>query len=363
MKRLRGWWLLAALLLALPLLFPGNYYVTVVGAAAGLHAILAVGLNLLMGYAGQISLGHAAFFGLGAYASAILTTRYGWSPWPALGLGLVLTGLVAYVIARPVLRLKGHYLAMATLGFGIIIHILLVQTGDLTGGPDGIGGIPPLSLFGWVIDTDERWYVFIAAALLLVVLLALNLIDSRTGRALRALHGSEVAAAMMGIDTTAAKTAVFVLAALTAGLAGSLFAHQQAFVSPDSFNFFVSIELVTMVVLGGIASTWGAILGAVILTLLPELLVVFEDYEVLIFGAILMLIMIFLPQGIVGGLADLWARRRGTARPAPPPASPPAPPGIGPTPGDLAPAPGPARTPAPARAPTPAADRVSQDAA
>jgi len=363
MKRLRSWWLLAALLLALPLLFPGNYYVTVVGAAAGLHAILAVGLNLLMGYAGQISLGHAAFFGLGAYASAILTTRYGWSPWPALGLGLVLTGLVAYVIARPVLRLKGHYLAMATLGFGIIIHILLVQTGDLTGGPDGIGGIPPLSLFGWVIDTDERWYVFIAAALLLVVLLALNLIDSRTGRALRALHGSEVAAAMMGIDTTAAKTAVFVLAALTAGLAGSLFAHQQAFVSPDSFNFFVSIELVTMVVLGGIASTWGAILGAVILTLLPELLVVFEDYEVLIFGAILMLIMIFLPQGIVGGLADLWARRRGTARPAPPPASPPAPPGIGPTPGDLAPAPGPARTPAPARAPTPAADRVSQDAA
>jgi branched-chain amino acid transport system permease protein len=310
MKRLRGWWLLAAVLAALPLIFPGNYYVIVVGASAGLFAILAVGLNLLMGYAGQISLGHAAFFGLGAYASAILTSRHGWNPWLALGAGLVVTGLIAYLIARPVLRLKGHYLAMATLGFGIIVHILLVQTGGLTGGPDGIGGIPPLSLFGWAIDTDERWYGVIAAALLLVVLLALNLMDSRTGRALRALHGSEVAAGLMGIDTAAAKTSVFVLAALTAGLAGSLFAHQQAFVSPDSFNFFVSIELVTMVVLGGMASTYGAILGALILTFLPELLVVFEDYEVLIFGAILMLIMIFLPQGIVGGLQDLWLAGR-----------------------------------------------------
>jgi branched-chain amino acid transport system permease protein len=310
MKRLRGWWWLAAFLCALPLVFPGNYYVNVVGVAAALHAILAVGLNLLMGYAGQISLGHAAFFGLGAYSSAILTTRYGWPPWPAMGAGLVLTGLTAYVIARPILRLKGHYLAMATLGFGIIVHILLVQTGALTGGPDGIGEIPPLVLFGWAIDTDARWYWVMAVTLLLVVLLALNLMDSRTGRALRALHGSEVAAGMMGIDTAAAKTAVFVLAALTAGLAGSLFAHQQAFVSPDSFNFFVSIELVTMVVLGGMASTWGAILGAVILTFLPELLVVFEDYEVLIFGAILMLTMIFLPQGIAGGVRDLWPWRR-----------------------------------------------------
>jgi branched-chain amino acid transport system permease protein len=311
MKRLRGWWLLAVLLAALPLIFPGNYYINVVGSSAGLFAILAVGLNLLMGYAGQISLGHAAFFGLGAYASAILTTRYGWNPWSALGAGLVLSGLVAYLIARPILGLKGHYLAMATLGFGIIVHIILVQTGGLTGGPDGIGEIPPLSIFGWAIDSDERWYGVIAVTLLLVVLLALNLMDSRTGRALRALHGAEVAAAMMGIDTAGAKTAVFVLAALTAGLAGSLFAHQQAFVSPDSFSFFVSIELVTMVVLGGMASTFGAILGAVLLTLLPELLVVFEDYEVLIFGAILMLIMIFLPQGIAGGLRDLWQSRRG----------------------------------------------------
>lgn len=313
MRRLSGFYSLALLLVMLPLLFPDNYFVTVVAVTAGLNAILAVSLNLLMGYAGQISLGHAAFFGIGAYSSAILTTRYGWNPWPAMVGGMAFTGLIAFIVARPILRLKGHYLAMATLGLGIIVNIILVQAGDFTGGPDGLGDIPLLSLFGWVVDSDLRWYLVIAATLLLVVWLALNIIDSRSGRALRALHGSEVAAEMMGIDTTATKTGVFVLAALIASLAGSLFAHQQAFISPDSFSFFFSIELVTMVVLGGMASTWGAIIGAIIITFLPELLVVFEDYEVMIFGAILMLMMIFLPQGLFPGVQSLL--RRKTAKP------------------------------------------------
>ena len=309
MKRLGGFYLLALAVALLPIIFPDNYFVTVVGVTAGLHIILAVRLNLLMGYAGQISLGHAAFFGIGAYASAILTTRYGWNPWPAMALGVGLTGAIAFVIARPILRLKGHYLAMATLGFGIIVNIVLVQNGQLTGGPDGLSDIPPLSIFGWVVDTDVRWYTVIAAAMLLVVWLALNIIDSRSGRALRALHGSEVAAEMMGINTTITKTGVFVLAAIIASFAGSLFAHQQSFISPDSFSFFFSIELVTMVVLGGMASTFGAVFGAIILTFLPELLVVFEDYEVMIFGAILMLTMIFLPQGLFVGLRDLTRRK------------------------------------------------------
>ncbi len=316
MRRLRGFFLLAALVVALPFIFPDNYYVTVVGVSVGLHAILAVSLNLLMGYAGQISLGHAAFFGLGASISAILTTRYGWNPWSTMVVGMALTGVVAFVIARPILRLKGHYLAMATLGFGIIVHIILVQTEGLTGGPDGMSEIPPLSIFGWVVETDLAWYWLIGFFMLAVVLLALNLIESRTGRALRALHGSEVAAEMMGIDTARAKTGVFVLAAVIAALAGSLFAHQQSFISPDSFNFFFSIELVTMVVLGGMASTWGAVLGAMVLTFLPELLVVFEDYEVMIFGAILMCMMIFMPQGLFGGLQDLMRKLRRPAAPA-----------------------------------------------
>lgn len=302
MKRLGGFYLLAALVILLPIIFPDNYFVTVVGVSAGLHAILAISLNLLMGYAGQISLGHAAFFGIGAYTSAILTTRYGFNPWPAMAAGIALTGIIAFMVSRPILRLKGHYLAMATLGFGIIIHIILIQAEDLTGGPDGLGSIPALSLFGWVVESDLDWYMVIGGTLLLVVWLALNIIDSRSGRALRALHGSEVAAEMMGINTTNTKTGVFVLAALIAALAGSLFSHQQSFISPDSFDFFFSIELVTMVVLGSMASTYGAILGAVILTFLPELLVVFEDYEVMIFGGILMTMMIFLPQGLFIGL-------------------------------------------------------------
>lgn len=308
MKRLTGFLLLTTLVMLLPVAFPDNYYVTVVGVSVALHAILAVGLNLLMGYAGQISLGHAAFFGIGAYSSAILTTHYDWPAWPAMAAGMLLTGSIAFLVARPILRLKGHYLAMATLGLGIIVHIILVQAEHLTGGPDGLSGIPALSLFGWEFNSDLRWYFVMSTCMLLVVWLSLNLIDSRSGRALRALHGSVVAAEMMGINTTATKTGVFVLAALIGSFAGSLFAHQQAFISPDSFSFFFSIELVTMVVLGGMASTYGAVFGALVLTFLPELLVVFEDYEVMVFGAILMLMMIFLPQGLFVGLRDLLRR-------------------------------------------------------
>ncbi len=298
MRRFSGVIFLALILAALPFIFPDNYFVTVVFTSAALHAILAISLNLLMGYAGQISLGHAAFFGIGAYSSAILTSRYEWNALLAITAGMLLTGIIAFIIARPILRLKGHYLAMATLGFGIIVSIILVQAGSFTGGPDGLGDISQLELFGWVVETDLHWYVLMCSVLVIVVWLSNNLIDSRNGRALRALHGSEIAAELMGINTSAVKSAIFVLSALIASFAGSLFAHQQSFISPDSFSFFFSIELVTMVVLGGLASTYGAIFGAIVLTFLPELLVVFEDYEVMVFGAILMIIMIFMPQGL-----------------------------------------------------------------
>lgn len=312
--RLAGFFALAAGVIALPVLFPNNYFVIVVGIAAGLHVILAVGLNLLMGYAGQISLGHAAFFGMGAYASAILTTRYAWPALLALAAGLVVAGVIAWLLARPILRLRGHYLAMATLGFGVIAHVIMVQATHWTGGPDGLTGIPPLNFLGWSVNNDLHGYGVVAAAMLLAIWLSLNIVDSRVGRALRALRGSEFAAQMLGIDTSRAKTQVFVASALFAAFAGSLFAHQQGFVSPDSFNLTVSVELVTMVVLGGLASTYGAACGAIALTLLHQGLVVFEDYEMLIHGALLMAVMIFLPQGLFVGLSQAarWAWR--TAR-------------------------------------------------
>jgi len=309
--RLAGFYTFAAVVALLPMLFPTNYFVTVVGASAGLHVILAVGLNLLMGYAGQISLGHAAFFGMGAYASAILTTRFGWPSLLALAAGLLVAGAIAWLLARPILRLRGHYLAMATLGFGIIVHVVMVQATRWTGGAGRLAGVPPLNLLGWAVEGDLQWYGVIMAAMLLAVWLSLNLVDSQFGRALRAVHGSEFAAQMMGIDIGRAKTQVFVVSALFTASAVSLFAHQQAFVSPDSFNLIVSVELVTMVVLGGMASTFGAACGAIALTLLHQGLVVFEDYEMVIHGALLMAVMIFLPQGLFVGLSQgarrLWA--------------------------------------------------------
>ena len=315
-RRLRGFLAFAVAVALLPVFFPDNYFVTVVGVTIGFNIVLAVGLNLFIGYAGQISLGHAAFFGMGAYASAILTTRYGWSPWLAMAFGLAVVYVVATVISRPILKLKGHYLAMATLGFGIIVNIIMVQATNWTGGPDGMGGIPSLSLFGHVIDSDLEWYAVMTVVVLATVLVSLNIIDSRAGRALRAVHGSEVAAQTMGVDTARTKSQIFVFSALLASFVGSLFAHQQNFISPVSFNFFFSIEIVTMVVLGGLASTFGAVFGAIVLTLLPQVLVVFEDYEVLILGAILMTIMIFLPQGLFVGMtrgaANLLRRKRTT---------------------------------------------------
>ncbi len=316
MKRLAGLYILAVAFILTGLIFPDNYYVTVVGVTVFTNAVLAVSLNLLMGYAGQISLGHAAFFGLGAYASAILSTKYGINPWLAMLAGLGISGSLAFVLARPILKLKGHYLAMATLGMGIIIHIVFVQADWLTGGPDGLSGIPEISIGGWAVNTDLRWYWVFGSLMLFSTWVSLNIIDSRPGRALAAVHGSEVAAQMTGVDTASVKAQIFVVSALLASVAGSLFAHQQAFVSPESFSFFFSIELVTMVVLGGLASTFGAIFGAVLLSILPEFLLVFEDFEVLIYGAILMAIMIFLPDGLfvsASRFVTQWLRKREAA--------------------------------------------------
>lgn len=299
---------LALVIVVLPAFLHNNFQYTV-AILIGINAIVCVGLNLLVGYAGQISLGHAGFFGLGAYASAILTARYGWPPLAALLTGTLLVGLLAFLLARPVLRLKGHYLAMATLGLGIIVSIVLNQQLDLTGGPDGMT-VPPFSVLGFAIVGERMWYWVTGGMLLLSVWLALNLIDSPIGRALKALHGSEVAAAAAGIDVIRAKTLVFVISAVFAAVAGAMTAHFLAFITPSESQFLRSIEFVTMVVIGGMASTFGALIGAALLTVLSQVLTVLHDYEQLVFGALLMGGMIFLPKGIVPSLATLLRRWR-----------------------------------------------------
>lgn len=301
MRRFHGLAALAVIIALLPFLFPNNYYYDV-AIRIGMNATIVVGLNLLIGYAGQISLGHAGFYGLGAYASAVLTARYGWPPLIAMLSGMAAVGLIAYVVARPILRLRGHYLAMATLGLGIIIYMVLVNESAWTGGNDGMN-VQPFSLLGLILGSERAWYWVTGAVLLGAVVLANNIVDSPVGRALRAVHGSEIAAQVAGIDTARYKVRVFVVSAVFASAVGSMMAHYIGFITPQVSSFFHSIELVTMVVVGGMASTYGAVLGAAILTMLPQLLTKFEGYEMITFGLILMLTVIFLPRGLLPTLA------------------------------------------------------------
>ena len=305
--RHRGLLALLAVIAALPLALPNNYFFEV-AILVGLNAIVCVGLNLLIGYAGQISLGHAGFFGLGAYGSAILSTRFNWPPLLSITAATLGVGALAYLIGRPILRLKGHYLAMATLGMGVIVSIVAATEDRWTGGPDGMP-VKPLGVLGATLSGEGAWYCVVGALLVAAVWLSLNLIESPTGRALRALSASEVAAEVSGIDSARQKVLVFVISAVFAAVAGCLTAHYSGFITPSKLSFFHSIEFVTMVVFGGMASTYGAVVGAAVLTTLPQLLTAFREYEMVAFGAIMMSTMIFMPKGLVPSLGELAARR------------------------------------------------------
>ncbi len=296
-----GVWIVLAVVLVLPLIVPNNYWLDLC-IRMGINAIVVLGLNLLIGYAGQISLGHAGFLGIGAYASAILPSHFAWHPLLAMGAGAVVTGLLAAVLARPIFKLKGHYLAMATLGLGVIINIAIRNESAYTGGPDGMP-VPNMGLFGFELSSDQHWYWVVALLLVISLWSSLNLINSPFGRALRGLHGSEVASRGAGVNTERYKMAIFVLSAVFASLMGSVTAHYVGFVTPNVADFFHSIELVTMVVVGGMASVYGSLVGAVLLTALPQALATLEGWETVAFGAILMACMILMPRGLVPTLA------------------------------------------------------------
>ena len=302
-----GTLLLAAIVVLAPFVLPNNYAYEVAIQVA-INAIVCVGLNLLIGYAGQISLGHAGFFALGGYTSAILASRWGVPVWLALPGACAAVGVLAHVLGRPTLRLKGHPLAMATLGLGVIISIALTTEDKWTGGPDGMA-VPPLVLFGFTVQGERLWYWIAGGLLVATVWLALNLIDSPVGRALRGLHGSEVASQTLGIDCTRFKLQVFTLSAVLAALAGAITAHYAGFITPAKASFLHSVELVIMVVFGGMASVFGAVVGAAVMTLLPQLLTVLKDYEMMVFGAVLVVTMVLFPQGLVPSIARWWRGR------------------------------------------------------
>ncbi|TAL65418.1 MAG: branched-chain amino acid ABC transporter permease [Burkholderiaceae bacterium] len=296
-----------AICILLPLISPNNFTLDIAIRAA-LVAIAAIGLNLLMGFAGQISIGHAAFVAIGSYGSGILCARLNWPPLVALPIAATGAAIVAYIIAKPILRLKGYSVAMATLGLGIIVNITLVNEVRWTGGPDGMA-VVPLRLGKFELTSIMDWYVVAVVFLLLSIVLSLNLYDSPAGRALRGLNSSEIAAQAMGVNVAAAKSQAFVVSAIFATVSGSLSAHYIGFITPTISSFSQSVELATMVVLGGMASTFGAVLGAVLLMVLPQLLGGFHDYEAIFFGLILMLTMIFLPKGLVPSLAEFFKAR------------------------------------------------------
>lgn len=301
MRAYAGLGVVVAILAVLPFVVPNSFYLDLAIRMA-INAVIVLGLNLLIGFAGQISLGHAAFIGIGAYASAVLPTHFGWHPLAAVAAGAVTAALLAALVARPIFKLKGHYLAMATLGLGIIVNITLRTEAAFTGGPDGMP-VPPMSLMGFELANDKQWYWVVAFLLSVSVWASLNLIDSPFGRALRALHGSEVAAQVVGVDVVRYKVAIFVMSAVFASLMGSVTALYVGFVTPGIADFFHSIELVTMVVVGGMASVYGSLVGAVLLTALPQALAALEGWETVAFGMVLILCMIFMPRGLVPTLA------------------------------------------------------------
>ena len=292
---------LVAIIVVLPLLFPSAYYFRV-AALVFIFAIAALGLNLLMGFAGQVSLGHAGFMGVGAYAVAIGPSELGIAPLFSFVLGAAFSALLAFVVGRPILRLRGHYLAVATLGFGVLLTIVFTNEAKWTGGPDGMA-VQQLAVVNWTLRRVSTWYWVLAVSFLVSAVIALNLIDSPTGRALRAIHDSERAARVLGVDVAQKKLAVFVISAVYASVAGSFLALINGYVTPDVSGFLQSIELVAMVVLGGMGSIIGSLIGSAVLVILPQALTVFHDYEHAILGLTLMAVMIFLRRGIVPSLS------------------------------------------------------------
>jgi branched-chain amino acid transport system permease protein len=289
---------------ALPFLVRDQYVLHVL-VMWGIYAVLTLGLNVINGFAGQLSIGQGAFYGIGAYAAALLTVEAGWSFWLATGAAALLAAAVGMLVSLPVLRVRGIYLGMATFGFAEIVHVVLRSWEDLTRGPLGIPGILPPVAFGVDFGSQDRYYFLVLAAVLGSLLLSRRLYQSPVGHALLALRDDETAAGLVGIHTTVAKVAAFGVAAGLGGLAGSLFAHYVTYISPESFTSVESILIVTMLIVGGRGNVWGAVVGAGVLVALPEALRVVTVFRVLLYGLLLVGAAVFRPQGIVGqwGLA------------------------------------------------------------
>jgi branched-chain amino acid transport system ATP-binding protein/branched-chain amino acid transport system permease protein len=301
-----GWLAVALAALAVPALTANTYYLYL-AATVGLLVIVTAGLNVLVGFTGQISLGHAGFYATGAYAAALLTTRAGWNPLLAVAAAILLSALVGAGVAGAALRVTGPYLAMVTIAFGIIVEGVLIEWVSVTRGPGGIFNIPKPGLL------HSYWLILATAALALW--LVANLRASAWGRAFLAVRGSEVAAESLGLSAYYIRIVAFTISAAFAGAGGALFAFLNGYISPDSFTLQTSILFLLALLFGGTGHVAGPVVGSLVFTLLPELLTGLEDYRLILYGGLLMVSIYWLPSGVVGALSRLFPRRRAQARP------------------------------------------------
>jgi branched-chain amino acid transport system permease protein len=304
---LAGGWpglaVLAAALIAAPLVLTTPYEHGVL-VTFSINLILLVGLNLIVGYARQLSLGHAGFYGLGAYTAGIVTAKLGWPPLVGFLLAPAVAAVAALIVGVPSLRLRGLYFAMATLGAGTVLFLIFGRAVELTGGPNGLLGVPRFTVLGIPFSGPLSWYWVGAAFAFLGIVATRNLLRSRLGRGLRALGISEPGAAAVGVDAFRLKLVIFVAAAAYAGVAGAIQTFQARFVGPETFNFFATVILVVILTLSGAGTLWGPLVGAVLLTGLDEFLTGYNDYKPLLLGLAFLVVLRVFPRGIVGEAAQ-----------------------------------------------------------
>lgn len=305
-----------ALVVALYLVptFVANTYYRMLFDQTLINIMAVVGLNFITGLTGQVNLGMAGIVAAGAYTSALLTTQLAVSPWVALVLAAVVGVVIGVVLGWPSLRIKGIYLALTTIGFGEIVRLLLTNVADVTGGTQGVLNIPPYLLFGIPIDNEGAFYYFLLTLVIGMVLLAQRVIDSKWGRVFKAIRDNDQAAETCGINVAEIKITAFILSTVYASVAGALYAHLMGYINPADFNFDLSVKYLMMLMLGGIGSVPGSILGGIVITMLPEYLRFLKEYYWLIFSSVILILVITLPHGLVSVFQHPLFARRGASR-------------------------------------------------
>ncbi|WHH58050.1 branched-chain amino acid ABC transporter permease [Petroclostridium sp. X23] len=301
------------LLLLIPLFVKNSYYRMLFDQTL-INIMVVLGLNFITGLTGQTNLGMAGIFAAGAYTSALFTTKLHFSPWIGLILAIMMGLIVGIVLGWPSLRIKGIYLALTTIGFAEIVRLLLTNLAGITGGTQGVMSIPPYNLFGIKIDNERAYYYLLLGILIMLIMLSLRIINSKWGRAFKAIRDNDEAVEACGINIAEIKIIAFCLSTVYACIAGALYAHLMGYINPSDFNIDLSVKYLMMLMLGGIGSVPGSIIGGIVVTTLPEYLRFLKDYYWLIFSVIVLIIVITLPHGLVSIFKNPFKQKKGNAK-------------------------------------------------